>query len=66
MLRDQRDRDERDSARTIAPMKAAHDAIVVDSSGLSVEQVVDLMIDEIKKDWTEDRLPVGSSQGISS
>ncbi len=66
VLRDQRERDARDAARTIAPMKPAADAIVVDSTGLSVEQVVDLMIDEIKKDWTEDRLPVATSQGISS
>ena len=40
MLRDQRQRDARDAARAIAPMKPADDAIVIDSTGLSIEEVV--------------------------
>ena len=49
VLRDQRERDARDAARTIAPMKAAPDAIVIDTSGLSVEEVVDLMVREVEE-----------------
>lgn len=38
--RDLRDRDERDAARAIAPMKPAADAIVVDTTGLALPVVV--------------------------
>ena len=34
-------RDERDSSREVAPLKAAEDAVVIDSSELSIEEVVD-------------------------
>ncbi len=42
-------RDQNDSERTIAPMQAAPDAIVVDSTRLSAEEVVERMIAFIKK-----------------
>jgi CMP/dCMP kinase len=38
-----RERDARDSQRTLAPLRAAPDAVVIDSTGLSLEQVVDAM-----------------------
>jgi len=38
-----RERDHRDSSRDVAPMKAADDAIVIDSSTMTIEQVVDAM-----------------------
>jgi CMP/dCMP kinase len=66
VLRDQRERDARDSARAIAPMKAAEDAVLIDSSGLSVEDVVDLMVQEIEKHQSRLRSPVGTSRGIPS
>lgn len=34
-------RDEADSSRAVAPLAAADDAVVVDTTGLSIEQVVD-------------------------
>jgi cytidylate kinase len=37
-------RDERDSTRIDSPLKIAEDAIVIDSSGLSIEQVLDKML----------------------
>jgi cytidylate kinase len=40
VLSEVRRRDEYDSTRQHAPLVAAHDAIVVDSTGLSVEQVM--------------------------
>ena len=43
VLADLRARDARDAARAIAPMKPADDAIVVDSTGLTVEDVVERM-----------------------
>lgn len=44
-----RKRDLNDSSRDIAPLKKADDAVLVDSTGLSVEEVVERMIEEIKR-----------------
>ena len=41
VLQDQRERDARDAARAIAPMKPAADALVLDTTGLNIDQVVD-------------------------
>ena len=43
-LREIRERDDRDAGRDVAPMKAADDAVRVDSSTMTIEQVVDLMV----------------------
>ncbi|MGO9058331.1 MAG: (d)CMP kinase [Candidatus Binataceae bacterium] len=43
------ERDRRDSTREIAPLRCAEDAIVVNSSHLSVAQVVEQLISEIHK-----------------
>jgi cytidylate kinase len=40
LLQDLRERDERDRTRAVAPLKAAADAIELDASGLTVEEVV--------------------------
>lgn len=48
VLRDIRDRDGRDAARAIAPMKPADDAIVIDSTGMGVDEVVAAMAGEIE------------------
>ncbi len=42
-------RDQNDSSRESAPLKAADDAVKIDSSLLTIEQVVDMMIKIIKK-----------------
>jgi cytidylate kinase len=49
VLRDQSERDARDSARAIAPMKAAPDATILDTTGLTIEQVVDGMARDIEQ-----------------
>ena len=41
VLRAMRERDRIDSTREVAPLKAASDAVVVDSTSMSVEQVVE-------------------------
>jgi cytidylate kinase len=41
VLADQRRRDHDDSQRVLAPLKAAPDAVVVDTTGLDLGQVVD-------------------------
>jgi CMP/dCMP kinase len=49
VLRDLRERDARDAARAIAPMKPAPDAILVDSSGLSIEEVVARLVQDVSQ-----------------
>jgi len=44
------DRDTRDANRDIAPLKVASDALLVDSSNLSVEQVMKKILDFIRTD----------------
>ncbi|WP_258806776.1 (d)CMP kinase [Pseudidiomarina sp. CB1] len=39
-----RERDERDANRSVAPMKAADDALYVDSTDLSIDEVVDQIL----------------------
>ena len=48
VLRQVRKRDEADRARTIAPMIAAHDARIIDSTGLRLDQVVTILEDDIQ------------------
>ena len=45
--RDMMRRDNNDANRTIAPLRAAADAIVIDSTKLNVEQVIQIMLDHI-------------------
>lgn len=45
------DRDKRDSSREIAPLKQADDAIYLDSTPLSIEEVVEKITDIIKAKW---------------
>jgi cytidylate kinase len=47
VLEDQRARDACDAARSIAPMKPAPDAIVVDSTALTIEDVVERLAREV-------------------
>ncbi|MGI9324159.1 MAG: (d)CMP kinase [Pseudomonadales bacterium] len=43
-----RQRDERDRARAVSPLRPAEDAIVIDSSELSIEQVLQLVLTEVE------------------
>jgi cytidylate kinase len=55
VLRAQDERDRRDAGRNIAPMIPAPDALMLDSTGLTLDQVVDRMEAEVRR-----RLPQGS------
>jgi cytidylate kinase len=48
LLRDQEIRDRRDAARDLAPMKPAADAVLLDTTRLSLEQVVEAMSAEVR------------------
>jgi cytidylate kinase len=43
------ERDQQDSSRTIAPLRKADDAILIDSSMMSIDQVIDRMLSEVAK-----------------
>ena len=45
--RDMKSRDENDSTRDLAPLKPAEDAIIIDSTHLSAEEVIDKMLSHI-------------------
>jgi cytidylate kinase len=49
VLRDLEERDDRDKNRTVAPLKAANDAILIDTSDQSLEQVVRKIKDFVNK-----------------
>jgi cytidylate kinase len=48
LSRDIEDRDRRDSERSVAPLKPAEDAKILDSSGLSIEAVTQTVLDWVK------------------
>ncbi len=50
VLADLRRRDKYDSSRAVAPLKAAPDAIVLDTTNLSIQQVVDEALQVIRKE----------------
>jgi len=47
--KDIEERDFRDSHRSVAPLKAAEDAVKVDSSEMSIEEVVKAVVSELEK-----------------
>ncbi len=47
--RDIQQRDRNDSTRDVAPLKPAVDAIIIDSTELNADEVVDLMVSHIRK-----------------
>lgn len=49
------DRDYRDMHRDISPLKQADDAVLIDSSDMTIQGVIDAIIEEAKKHGLEDR-----------
>ena len=49
LLEEIRARDDADAKRTIAPLKQAEDAIVVDSSDMSIDEVVGVIVDNARR-----------------
>jgi cytidylate kinase len=48
---DMTERDRRDSTRTDSPLKTADDAIIVDSTGLSIDEVFERMMAAVEQKW---------------
>ena len=53
VLQDLTDRDTRDSTRSIAPLKLADDAIVLDTTGLDADAVLAVALDHIRSRFGE-------------
>src|SRR5690606_41170436 len=49
LLRDIQARDERDSQRAVSPLKPADDALILDSTELSIVEVLDRVLDHVAK-----------------
>lgn len=49
LLADIEERDERDSNRDVAPLRPAEDALVIDSSGATIEQVFERVMQEVAR-----------------
>jgi cytidylate kinase len=47
------ERDRRDSERSVAPLRAAEDARLLDSSNLTIDEVTRIVLS-----WVQERLPV--------
>jgi CMP/dCMP kinase len=68
VLRDIRERDARDAGRAIAPMKPAPDAVVIDSTGMSIAAVVSLLAEDVEQQNDPERTgsPAGDPAEVSS
>ncbi len=53
LLKDIQQRDERDRNRLVAPLVPAEDAIVIDTTTLSVNQVIDCIVKMVNKVWPD-------------
>jgi cytidylate kinase len=51
VLEDIKKRDYNDSHRKVAPLKKADDAIELDTTGMSIEQVTDYILNEVNRVW---------------
>ena len=45
LIQDMRDRDARDAARSVAPLRQQDDALLLDTSAMDIEQAVDFVLD---------------------
>lgn len=49
LVKEIQERDDRDTKRSVSPLVPANDAVIVDSTSMSIEQVFDFMLTEIHK-----------------
>jgi cytidylate kinase len=63
VLNDLRERDTRDAARSIAPMRPAADATVIDTTGLSLDEVVDRIERDVRERLDGAAVPVALGTG---
>jgi cytidylate kinase len=49
LVKEIQERDDRDTKRSVSPLVPANDAVIVDSTSMSIEQVFDFMLNQIHK-----------------
>jgi cytidylate kinase len=49
LVKEIQERDDRDTKRSVSPLVPANDAVIVDSTSMSIEQVFDFMLNQINK-----------------
>jgi len=52
-LQDIASRDERDANRAVSPLRPAEDAVVIDTTTLTIEQVLEKVLSEIRIKYPE-------------
>jgi cytidylate kinase len=63
VLQDMKERDARDSSRRVAPLAAAPDAIILDTTGFDADQVFEQASDIIARAFAADRQPSSQRDG---
>jgi len=53
LLQDIASRDERDANRAVSPLRPAEDAVVIDTTTLTIEQVLEKVLSEIRIKYPE-------------
>lgn len=53
LIQDIRERDQRDRTRAAAPLRPAEDALMLDSSALSITEVLDQVLEEVRRVFPE-------------
>jgi cytidylate kinase len=48
LIEDIRARDERDSTRAVAPLRPAEDALLIDSTSRSIDEVCELVMNQVR------------------
>ena len=61
LIEELRERDRRDQERTVAPLKPAEDAIIIDTDRLTIDQVVERILSEIEGTDGKKAFPAASS-----
>lgn len=58
LIEELRQRDKRDSERSVAPLKPAEDAIIIDTTSLSIDKVIERILSEIDRKKAFPAIPV--------
>jgi cytidylate kinase len=53
LLQDIASRDERDANRAVSPLRPAQDAVVIDTTTLTIEQVLDTVLEKVRERFPE-------------
>jgi cytidylate kinase len=59
VMEDIRSRDERDAKRETAPLRPADDAVLVDTTNLSIDQVVELLVRQCRNSGVPEKQEIG-------